>query len=124
MSCSNFLHITIPEVEQAMNEVDYYFQIIHQARQMFPLGYIEWQALLSLFYNTRAELVCKQLKEARVQVSKPIIIKWEEEQSELAFLNLVLFPLSFIARAHEIVNRGKYLKALSRYNQLMGWGFQ
>lgn len=124
MSCYNFLHITIPQVEQAKNEVDYYFQIICQARKMFPLGYIEWQTLLSLFYNSRADIVLKRLKDARVRINQPMIIKWEEEEQALAFLNLVLFPLSFIASAHEIVNRAKYEKALLRYNQLIGWGFQ
>ena len=116
MKTTNFLHIKHPDVERAQNEVDYLYQVIKLINGFFPKGYIELQALCFHLYGLKAEAILEKLKAARVDVEKPIVMKWDEESAP-ALLNKVFFPLSFVARANEFISLVKFNKAYMRFIQ-------
>ena len=114
MKTTNFLHIKHPDVEKAQNEVDYLYQVIKVINGFFPRGHIELQALCFHLYGLKAEAILERLKAARVDVEKPIVMPWDEDSAP-ALLNKVFFPLSFVARANELISLVKFSKAYSRF---------
>ena len=111
---TNFLHIKHPDVEKAQNDVDYLYQVIKVINGFFPKGYIELQALAFHLYGLKAESILEKLKGARVDVSTPIVMTWDEESAPV-LLNKVFFPLAFIAKGSEYISLVKFAKAYSYF---------
>lgn len=109
----NYLNIRTKPVEEARNEVDYWYQVISLIRKHFPKGYIEFKALCVKLYGARAMLVLEKLKVAGIDVDEPLMVEWTMEGSR-EFFTKILLTLAFINRAGSDIHYKILEKAMEK----------
>lgn len=113
MASRNYLNIRTKSVEEAKNEVDYWFQVIRLIRWAFPKGYIEFKALCTKLYGARSMLVCEKLKSAGIDVDEPVLTEWSMEASR-EFFSKIILSLAFVNRAGGDIHYAILEKALNQ----------